>query len=128
MGAIQSKGYGSVGIKPGKTALSHRVAFEIYNGEIPKGMHVLHRCDNRRCVNPAHLFLGTNNDNVRDMVQKGRQANGEKNGRSKLTYEQVDLIRKMHNTGYSSGKIAKVYGVCSSNIRNIVRGDYWNLP
>lgn len=128
-GAIQSKGYGSVGVSAGKTALAHRVAYELTYGEIPKGMHVLHKCDNRRCVNPAHIFLGTNKDNVRDKVQKGRQAKGEKNGRSKLTYKQIDAIRYMHKTGrYSSGQIAELFGVCPSNVRNIVRGDYWKLP
>ncbi len=70
-------GYGSIGL--GKAAAgngrTHRVAWEITNGPIPEGMSVCHRCDNRLCCNPAHLFLGTNHDNVKDRDIKGRQRN-----------------------------------------------------
>jgi hypothetical protein len=84
--SIQSKGYGCISVE-GKIKLAHRVAYEIASDEeVPDGMMVLHRCDNRRCVNPSHLFLGSNQDNVDDMVKKDRQARGEKNGRSKLTF------------------------------------------
>lgn len=68
-------GYGSFGLG-GRTQYAHRVAYELEVGPIPGGLHVLHRCDVRRCVNPAHLFLGTNADNAADMVSKGRQSRG----------------------------------------------------
>ena len=127
--AIQSKGYGSVGIGRKKTALAHRVAYEITYGEIPEGMWILHRCDNRRCVNPKHLFLGTNEDNVRDMVQKGRQAKGEKNGKSKLTIRQVISIRELYETGhYSYKNLSELFPVCEHVIRGIIKNDYWKLP
>jgi hypothetical protein len=71
----RSGGYGVVGTTRPKTALAHRVAWELVNGPIPAGMVVAHRCDNRRCVNPAHLFIGTQKDNVHDMLAKGRQRN-----------------------------------------------------
>ena len=128
-GAIQSKGYGSVGISKGKTALTHRVAFEITYGEIPDGLMVLHKCDNRKCVNPRHLFLGTNADNVKDMVKKGRQAKGEKNGRSKLTRGEVENIRKIYKEEKCIHReIADQFGVSISSIRKIVNKEYWKLP
>lgn len=75
-GTIGSHGYGVIGKggKDSKILTTHRLAFEICNGGIPLGLYVLHRCDNRRCVNPHHLFLGTHLDNVRDMLAKGRGA------------------------------------------------------
>src|SRR5581483_2912402 len=78
-GKGSGNGYGGF-YAHGKHRLAHRVAWELRNGVIPDGMHVLHHCDNRRCVNPAHLFLGTHNDNMADMCAKGRQAKGDRNG------------------------------------------------
>jgi len=69
----QSKGYGSFGIGNGKTALAHRVAFELEYGEIPEGLCVMHGCDNRKCCNTNHLSLGTIADNNRDMVEKPQE-------------------------------------------------------
>lgn len=66
-----SRGYGAIGVNS-HPQLAHRVAWEVWNGPIPEGMHVLHRCDNRRCIRPDHLFLGTHLDNMRDAVAKGR--------------------------------------------------------
>lgn len=75
-GATMPNGYGlirSAGGRGGNTTLAHRVSYEIHSGsKIPNGLYVLHRCDNRRCVNPEHLFLGTQKDNIRDMIAKGR--------------------------------------------------------
>jgi hypothetical protein len=127
--ATQSKGYGSVNIGNGKTALAHRVAYEITYGTIPDGLNVLHHCDNRRCINPKHLFLGTCEDNSRDMVNKGRQAKGEGNGQSKLTVKEVIRIRELYYSGdYSYNELAKLFPVCSVTIRGIVKEKYWRLP
>lgn len=112
----------------------HRMAYQLFVGEIPEGNDVCHRCDNRRCCNPAHLFVGTRKDNMDDCVSKNRQASGEilsKNVRgekshlSKLTSENVIEIRKMKERGDSTAKIAKLFSVSKDNIRSIVRRDTW---
>jgi hypothetical protein len=93
-GALIPKGYGMIG-KDGGRELAHRVAYELFIGPIPEGMFVLHRCDNRRCVNPKHLFLGTNTDNMQDMIAKGRARHirGEECSFAKLNAELVRSIR-----------------------------------
>lgn len=120
------KGYGQFRLD-GRMQGSHRVAFQIYLGEIPKGMCVCHQCDNPSCVNPDHLFLGTNADNVRDCVNKGRQVDpsGEKNGRSKLKEEDTRIIRMMCAKGVHQADIAKEFGVSQPTISAIVCGRTW---
>lgn len=76
-GATHDKGYGNIGID-GRTTTTHRLAYTLAVGPIPPGMHVLHRCDNPPCCNPAHLFIGTNRDNHADKVAKERQARGDR--------------------------------------------------
>src|SRR3990167_11374075 len=87
-------GYGSISIND-KTYKVSRVMYELSFGKIPKGMLVCHRCDNKKCINPKHLFLGTHKENMLDMVKKGRQSKGEDNGRNKLTEKEIKKIRKL---------------------------------
>lgn len=74
--SINNSGYGQI-LEKRKAKLAHRISWVLHNGPIPFGMHVLHKCDTRPCVNPSHLFLGTNSDNVRDRVKKNRTFNGQ---------------------------------------------------
>ena len=87
-------------------------------------MEVLHSCDIKRCVNPSHLFLGTQADNIKDMVSKGRHAKGEQNGRAKLNWQQVRRIRLLRNN-YSLLELGEMYGVDPSIISDISRGKSW---
>ncbi len=110
--------------------LSHRGAWEMTNGEIPKGLCVLHKCDNPKCCNPKHLFLGTKLDNTLDMFAKGRgfipPAQGEDNGRSILTADKVIEIRQRFAMGGLSYKeIAKEMGVAPATIAHVVKRRTW---
>lgn len=79
IGATRPNGYGNVNIN-GRTTGAHRASWALHHGSIPDGMQVLHRCDVRNCVNPAHLFLGSQRDNMQDMITKGRAGHYEKSG------------------------------------------------
>ena len=116
-GAKKPSGYGNVRINK-KYLLSHRVAFELTNGAIPKGYMVCHICDNPSCCNPNHLMLGTVKSNAADMLIKNRQkkpesaAKGENNGNSKLNEKQILEIRDLYAKGVlNQYELAKNYGV-----------------
>lgn len=129
IGGIQSKGYGSFGIGEGKTALAHRVAYTLAKGAIPDGLVIRHKCDNRLCCNPNHLELGTVAQNNHDAVERGRNARGEKNGRAKLTKEQVVEIRRLRLTERKKiNELARLYGVHFNSISNILKERYWTWP
>jgi hypothetical protein len=120
-------GYGV--ISEGNTKiLAHRAAFISKNGDILNDLKVLHSCDNPKCCNPKHLFLGTQADNVKDMHNKGRavSVSGDKNHMSKLSNSDVITIRHMyHNLGKKCSEIAKEYHVNRNNISFIVSNKTW---
>lgn len=132
IGYLKPDGYGLTRNINMKKHNAHRVAWEIIHGEIPKGegYHgycVLHKCDNRSCVNPSHLFLGTHKDNMRDMVSKGRlNRKGENNGRAKLTLNDVNKIRRLYKgkRGEQTA-LGKQFGVAQNTIRDIVFNIHW---
>ncbi len=125
-GLTDKDGYGRI-VKPGKiNARAHRVSYELHVGEIPSGMLVCHRCDVPACVNPAHLFLGTNRENLGDMAAKGRQwPFGIHHPLAKLTNERVSEIRTAHASGESQRSLARRYGLARPTIRNVVERTTW---
>lgn len=106
--------------------MAHRLAYELTRGPIPAGMCVCHACDNRGCVNPTHLWLGTQADNIKDMRVKGRgpRLEGERHGRAKLTASNVRDIRARHAEGVSARQLAREYGVAATTITRIFHGGW----
>lgn len=91
----------------GNTIPSHRISWMIHNGEIPKDLYVLHRCNNPKCVNPKHLYIGTQNDNMKQMVNDGRSCYGERHWCSKLNWDTVNKIREE----YANDKNVTIHGL-----------------
>jgi HNH endonuclease len=118
------RGYGQVGVGKGKRMRAHRLSYALAFGD-PGTAFVCHRCDNPACVNPAHLFLGTLEVNVADMVRKGRQATGERIAQSKLCAAKVSEIRRRHATGCRLRHLAREYGVSSTTIADAVARKTW---
>lgn len=118
-------GYGTTWYR-GQPYSSHRLSWELSNGKVPKNLYVLHKCDVPSCVNPGHLFLGTQSDNVRDMMEKGRnrQVSGTKCHTSKLTPKQVAWVKTMYPR-WTQRKIADYLGVVHSTIWFILHGRSW---
>lgn len=125
LGQLSHIGYGRIkNYKTGKQEAAHRVAYRAWKGYIPPDLWVLHRCDMRACVNPDHLFLGNQTDNMRDCVRKGRKNNlkGERHGGAKLTEEQVREIRK---SSAAASTFAGLFGVSEETIRSIRSRRIW---
>lgn len=129
LGGTISGEYGQFGSSEG-SKYAHRVAYELYVGPVTDGLYVCHSCDNPSCVNPNHLFLGTQKDNIRDMDRKGRRVvgdmRGEKNGNSKLTEGDVREIKELWATGnYTIADLARMFLIGWTAISDIVKGQKW---
>jgi hypothetical protein len=129
-GKANVSGYGVINLNT-RTMFAHRFLWTETHGPIPDGLYLCHHCDTPRCVNPAHLFLGTQKDNMQDYARKGlwkpreRQPRGSTVKTSKLTESQVKEIRFKSIHGHSYATLAAEYGVTSVNIGYIVRGKAW---
>jgi hypothetical protein len=124
-GAKDKDGYGWITILQ-KMYKVHRVAWSLCNGPIPEDMFICHHCDNPSCCNPAHLFLGTNSDNMQDMLGKGlgNKAKGERVFNAKLNEEAVMKIKAAYGTK-TQREIAKEFGITFQNVNMIIHGKTW---
>lgn len=131
-GAPDRHGYGRIRANNrGPSLLAHRVAWEAHNAEpVPAELCVCHRCDNRLCVNPSHLFIGTNLENIQDRDAKKRQTRGTRHHKSKLTPEQVAQIRRLFAEGQQTkSQLAKRFGITDTSVHLIIiRRNWRHLP
>ena len=134
-----SGGYGQIQFQ-GKVERAHRVSYLLFVGPIADGLWVLHQCDNKKCVRPDHLRLGTREENAREAVERGRMATGDRNAarlypervrrgvdqtNSKLTDDDVRAIRKRYSDGETQAALSKEYGIQASHISLIVTRRAW---
>lgn len=122
-GSINSKGYGIVWLKR-RAYGAHRVSYALHHGD-PGSMDVCHACDNPRCVNPHHLFLGTAAENMADAADKGRMAHGESSPMAKLNEYKVRVVRRAARWGIPQRRIAERMGVSQIAILYIIHGRTW---
>ena len=137
-GAVMGKGYGHLAVPGdrGTFVRAHRVSWTLTFGSIPAGLWVLHRCDNRRCVRPDHLFLGTALDNNRDASIKGRHGShlrpelrrGENSGTARLTWADVRDLRRRAADGEPATTLSRRFSVHPDHVRRIVRVLSWREP
>lgn len=129
LGYVNNKGYGNIKLN-GRPELTHRRAYRLKHGGIPEGLWILHKCDTPSCINPDHLYAGTREQNIADMISRNRQNNwngrlaGEANPNAILTGDEVREIRSI--TGVSSKRLGLLYGVGFSTISNIKLGRTWS--
>ncbi|WJJ60339.1 hypothetical protein [Salmonella phage ST20] len=120
-GHLDGEGYGRIMVARVKY-MAHRLSYSLNNGPIPDGYVVRHKCDNPSCINPEHLEVGTQADNIADKVSRGRQARGSGAGRAILTEESV---REIRSSPLKVSELSTLYGVSVVSIRNILRRKTW---
>ena len=123
IGCTNSRGYGIFN-RDNVPGLSHRFSWEIAYGEIPVGLSVLHKCDNRKCCRPDHLFLGTRADNNYDMVAKGRNIRGNRVKNARLNVEDVLKIRNLKGTK-THKEMGELFGVSKECVWHVINNRNW---
>lgn len=118
LSSTNGRGYGQLSIRHGKPRYAHRIAYELFRGEIPHRVECLHTCDNPACVNPDHLVLGSHIDNMVDAAKKGRMS-------SKVTASQVIEMRMLRSSGCTLRVLAQKYGICISAVHANVTNKNW---
>lgn len=117
-----SHGYGQLMMPGNKPITSHCFSYKHFIGPIPTGLHVLHSCDNRKCVNPSHLFLGTNNDNIQDRVNKGRSVKAM----AKLSEDDVREMRRLYNVDdVPVSVLAQQFGIKPRTVYDVIKYVTW---
>jgi hypothetical protein len=123
-GSIGKNGYALIR-RDGVTKKVSRIVYADYYGPIPLGMHICHTCDNRACINPAHLFAGTRLENMQDASSKGRMVWGERSHFHKLTSIQALEIRQRASAGENQTRLAHEFGINPATVSDIKRGKSW---
>lgn len=119
LAAKNEAGYGVINKGNHRVDRAHRISWRVANKrDIPTGLFVCHHCDNRSCVNPGHLFIGTNHDNIKDMVSKGRN-------KTKITGKDVAAIRNRYKNGDTLSEISKDYDISKTNALCVITGKTW---
>lgn len=124
LGLMHRDGYGLISTNH-ITYTAHRVSYMIHKGEIPKDMHICHSCDNPACVNPDHLWAGTNYDNILDRVKKGRSLLGSKHRSAKITEDDARNIKGLMSIGLMPTLISRCRKISFTTVRDIRRGITW---
>ncbi len=119
------RGYGVFGLRARQNVYAHRFAWVLLRGPIPRGLCVLHKCDNPPCANPAHLFLGTKTTNAADREAKGRTPQGERSHNAKISNEDARTIRELASLSIRYGEIALRFGMSRGQVSRIVTGKQW---
>lgn len=124
-GHCDQNGYGRLLIGPNRKDMAHRLSYTLFIGPIPDGLYLLHSCDNPTCVNPDHLRPGTHDNNMNDMVIRGRSLRGEKHNISKLKNDDVRIIRLLAKE-MTHTELARMFNVSIGNISHIISGRNWS--
>lgn len=124
-GSLTTKGYGQYQSAALGEFTAHRTSYKLARGDIPSGKLVCHKCDNKKCVNPDHLFVGTVQDNSDDMVKKNRQSRGEEHGLSKLTEADVVRIRREALTVSDKRRLRSEIGIHKTTLNRVLNRQLW---
>lgn len=119
-------GYGQIALAGKRNEIASRAAYMAWVGPIEAGLFVCHRCDNPPCINPAHLFLGSHDENVQDCVSKSRNVHGVRQWKSKLTDEDARGVRETYATGlYTQRQVGEMFGIVQTTVSAVITGKHW---